>query len=72
MSNNQQADDLVEFTNYFSGGDKKREELLAQPEVCAQCQCYSCACTCIGSPSEDNGGYHAHWESSDRGTVNCE
>lgn len=72
MSTNHQADDLVEVTNYFSGGDRKRAEILAQPEACQQCTCYSCVCGCEKSCSSENGGYQANWQDADRGSINCE
>jgi len=35
----------IEFTNYFAGGDEKREELLAEPACDCNCDC-SCTCEC--------------------------
>lgn len=37
MPTNEKArmDNLVEITDFFSGGDRKREEILAQPEKCS-------------------------------------
>lgn len=36
-------DTEVEFTNFFAGGDKKREEVLAQPADTCTC---TCQCDC--------------------------
>ncbi len=38
----------AEFTNFFAGGDEKREEMLAQPAGCpCVCDCYcGCHCSC--------------------------
>ena len=55
----------IQLTNYFSGGDRKREELLAEPAqnctpckgcsptkclTCANCKCSCMACPCFGEP----------------------
>lgn len=50
MNEKDQAADLieVEVTNYFSGGDRKRQEILARPEVC-KCSC-DCGSWCTIDP----------------------
>lgn len=55
---------FFEFTNFFFGGDHKREEMLAQPEgVVIPCGCYNCSCTsgctcfsCSDEPLSTNEG----------------
>ncbi len=34
---------VIEVTDYFAGGAKKRKEMLAQPEHC-DCGCDNCEC----------------------------
>lgn len=41
-------DNSVEITNYFSGGDREREEMLAQPE---KCKCPDCSISDCGTGS---------------------
>jgi hypothetical protein len=43
----------IEFTNFFAGGDERREELLAEPACTCDCgcdcnsACYPCSCECV-------------------------
>jgi hypothetical protein len=40
---NVKIDTLVEVTNFFSGGERRRAEILAQPECnCGSGQCSGC------------------------------
>lgn len=47
-----QEDTRIQFTSFFSGGDRRREELLAEPSAACGCgtcspqNCEGCQCTC--------------------------
>jgi hypothetical protein len=46
LNDNNEADTVLETTNYFRGGEKKRREILAQPEQSqTPCDC-ECFCNC--------------------------
>jgi hypothetical protein len=49
-SQNPQMDTIIEVTDFF-GGDRKKHEVLAQPETC--CGCITCGEPAPASDSHD-------------------